>query len=277
MVEIGKRNYLRISRTVDFGAYLDGDELGEILIPKRYLPERVQIDDSLEVFVYNDSEDRLVAVTDFPIAQVGDFAWLNVKSVNSFGAFLEWGLPKDLLVPFREQNKKLIEGKQYLVYIFLDLMTRRIVASTKLDKFLDNVPPEYSQGEEVNIIVSNETDLGFKVIVNSCHWGILYKNLLFKKIEPGQKLTAYVLKVREDEKIDVTLQKPGLSDIIELTDIILNELKNHNGFLPLTDKTDPEEIYMRFGVSKKNFKKALGDLYKRKKISIENDGIKIIL
>jgi predicted RNA-binding protein (virulence factor B family) len=277
MVEIGKRNYLRISRTVDFGAYLDGDELGEILIPKRYLPERVQIDDSLEVFVYNDSEDRLVAVTDFPIAQVGDFAWLNVKSVNSFGAFLEWGLPKDLLVPFREQNKKLIEGKQYLVYIFLDLLTKRIVASTKLDKFLDNVPPEYSQGEEVNIIVSNETDLGFKVIVNSCHWGILYKNLLFKKIEPGQKLTAYVLKVREDEKIDVTLQKPGLSDIIELTDIILNELKNHNGFLPLTDKTDPEEIYMRFGVSKKNFKKALGDLYKRKKISIENDGIKIIL
>jgi predicted RNA-binding protein (virulence factor B family) len=276
MVEIGKRNYLKLNRTVDFGGYLDGENLGEILIPKRYLKPEVQVDDIIEVFVYNDSEDRIIATTDFPLAQVGDFAWLQVKSVGSFGAFLDWGLPKDLLVPFREQNLKLAEGKYYLVYIYLDILTKRIVASVKLDKFLDNVPPEYSMGEEVKIIISNETELGYKVIVNSLHWGIIYKNQIFIELEPGQVLPAYILKIRDDQKIDLTLQKPGLCQIVDLTEIILNELKNNSGFLPLNDKTDPAEIYKRFGVSKKNFKIALGNLYRRKKISIQENGIKIM-
>lgn len=276
MIEIGKCNYLKVNRIVDFGAYLEGEELGEILIPKRYLTSGIEINDTLKVFIYNDSEDRLIATTEFPSAQVGDFAWLKVKSINNFGAFLDWGLLKDLLVPYREQNYKLTEGNYYLVYVYLDLVTKRVVASTKLDKFLDNIPPEYFQGEEVKLIISNETDLGYKVIVNSCHWGILYKNQVFRKLEPGQKIAAYVSKIRDDEKIDLTLQKPGLEEIIDLTEILLSELRNNNGFLPLTDKTDPEEIYKRYGVSKKNFKKALGDLYKKRKIIIESNGIKLI-
>jgi uncharacterized protein len=277
MIEIGKCNYLKVNRFVDFGAYLDGEELGEILIPKKYLKPEVQINEILEVFIYNDSEDRLIATTEFPIAQTGDFAWLQVKSVNSIGAFLNWGLPKELLVPFREQNSKLMEGNYYLVYIYLDMATKRIVASTKLDKFLDNILPEYKLGEEVKIIVSNETELGYKVIINSRHWGIIYKNQIFTQLTQGQVLPAYILKIREDQKIDLTLQKPGSGQIFDLVEIILNELKINNGFLPLTDKTDPAEIYKRFGVSKKNYKIALGNLYRRRKISIEKNGIKIIV
>jgi predicted RNA-binding protein (virulence factor B family) len=206
----------------------------------------------------------------------GEFAWLQAKSVNNVGAFLEWGLTKDLLVPFREQNQKMLEGKYYLVYIYLDLLTKRIVASAKLDKFLDNVPADYQVDQEVNIIISNETDIGYKAIINSTHWGIIYKNQVFKKLEPGQKLSAYILKVREDHKIDLTLQKPGLGEISDLTEGIIKELNLNSGFLPITDKTNPEEIYKRFGASKKNFKKALGNLYRRKKVVLEANGIRIV-
>jgi uncharacterized protein len=277
MIEIGKRNQLKINRTVDFGAYLDGGELGEILIPKRYLKPNIQIGDIIEVFIYNDSEDRIIATTEFPFAQIGDFAWLQATAVNTFGAFLNWGLPKDLIVPFREQNSRMIEGNYYLVYIYLDIATKRIVASQKLDKFLDNIPPEYSPGEEVSIIVSNETELGFKVIVNSLHWGIIYRNQLFTQLSQGQKLQAFIFKIREDQKIDITLQKPGFSQVLDLSEVILNQLKINNGFLPFTDKTEPAAIYKHFGVSKKNFKIALGNLYRRKKISIEQNGIRITL
>jgi uncharacterized protein len=276
MVEIGRVNTLEVVRETDNGLYLDGRELGEILMPKKFITEEVRKMGWADVFVYTDSEDRLVATTEKPYAMVGDFAFLNVVSVSKFGAFLDWGLPKDLLVPFREQKADMVEGRSYLVCLFLDVLTKRIAASAKIDKFLDNTPPEYNPGDEVQLMIAEETDLGFKAIVNNEHWGMLYKNQIYQPLSPGQIMTGYINKVRDDEKIDLLLEKPGYEKVDAISQKILDELKQNRGFMAVSDNTSPEMINALFGISKKNFKKAIGNLYKKRMITFESDGIRLV-
>ncbi len=276
MVQIGRFNILSVVKTLDFGIYLDGGKLGEILMPTRYVPEDTEIGDELNAFIYLDSEDRLIATTEFPKAQVGEFALLKVVSVNNYGAFLDWGLMKDLLVPYREQAMTMELGKEYLVYVFLDDETNRIAATAKLDKYLDNIMPEYEEGEEVDLIIANQTDIGYNAIVNSKHWGLLYANEVFSELRKGQVITGYVKKLRDDDKIDLTLYKPGYEKVEGIAGDILNRLKESAGFLPISDKTDAEIIYLKLGISKKNFKKAIGSLFKQKLITIEDSGIRLV-
>lgn len=274
MAEIGKINTLKVVRATENGLYLDGENLGEILMPQKFITEEIQKNNEATVFVYSDSEDRLVATTEIPLAKVGEFAYLKVAETNKFGAFLDWGLPKDLLVPFSEQKAKMMEEKYYLVYLFVDLLTNRIAASAKLNKFLDNTPPRYLAGDEVQLIIAEETDLGYKAIVNNEHWGILYKNQVFRTLSTGEKVTGYINKVREDDKIDLLLEKPGYEKIDSISQKILNLLDDNQGFVALTDKSSPEMIQSMLGISKKNFKKAIGNLYKKRMIEFKSDGIK---
>jgi len=276
MAEIGKLNSLRVVKEVDFGLYLDGGDHGEILIPKRYVPEGVKPEDILEVFIYLDSEDRIIATTEKPYIMVGEFAMLKVVSVTRMGAFLDWGLPKDILVPFREQKMDMEEGKYYIVTVYLDSDSKRLVASAKIEKFLDNVPANYQAGEEVDLLIVSSTDLGFNAIINNKHTGVLYKNEVFQPIRKGDRVKGYIKKIREDEKIDLILQKPGYQKVDDISMGIVDVLKKHNGYLAITDKTDPDEIYKVFGVSKKTFKKAIGSLYKLRIITIQDDGIKLV-
>jgi len=276
MVEIGKINTLEVVRETDNGFYLDGRELGEMLMPRKFITEEVRSQGWADVFVYTDSEDRLVATTEKPKAMVGEFAFLKVVATSNFGAFLDWGLPKDLLVPFREQRAKMVEGGIYLVFLFLDVLTKRIAASAKIDKFLDNTPPEYEPGDEVQLLIAEETDLGYKAIVNSLHWGMLYKNQLYQKLTPGLKITGYINKVRDDEKIDLLLEKPGYEKVDAISQKILDELKQNRGFMAVSDNTSPDMINALFGISKKNFKKAIGSLYKKRMITFDSDGIRLV-
>lgn len=275
MAEIGKINVLEVVRGTENGVYLDGGDLGEILMPRKFVTDEVMNSGKAEVFVYTDSDDRLVATTETPLAKVGEFAYLKVVAVNRIGAFLDWGLPKDLLAPFSEQKNKMEEGRSYVVYVYEDIQSGRIAASAKLDKFLDNTPPEYNLGDEVDIIVSEETELGFKAIVNSEHWGILYKNQVFQPLHVGQRQKAYIQKVRDDEKIDLLIEKPGYDKIDAISRKILEELEANNGFMAVSDKTSPEMIQALFGISKKNFKKAIGGLYRQRLIDFVSDGIKL--
>ncbi len=276
MVEIGKYNVLKVVKDLDFGLYLDGGELGEILLPRRYVPINCSVDDELEVFIYLDSEDRLIATTEMPDATVGEFAYLNAVEVGKVGAFMDWGLPKDLLVPFREQKVDIEKGRSYVIYVYLDDESKRIAGSSKVEKYLDNLPPEYEEGQEVDLLIYNQSDLGYKAIINNTHSGMLYANEVFKKVRKGDKLKGYIKKVREDEKIDLTLEKPGYEKVDGIALSILNTLKKNQNFLKITDKSPAEEISAMFGISKKNFKKAIGSLYKQRIISIDPDGIRYI-
>ena len=276
MTEIGKLNTLRVVKELDFGIYLDGAELGEILMPKRYVPENCKIDDMIEAFVYLDSEDRIIATTQIPNAMVGQFAGMEVVSVNEVGAFLEWGLQKDLLVPFREQKVKMEQGKTYVVYVYFDEESNRIAASAKLDQFLDLEQTEYDEGQEVDLLIYNQTDMGYKAIVNNINEGVLYANEVFQPLHKGQRLKGYIKKIRDDGKLDLCLQKPGFEKIDELADRILSYLAKNDGFLNVTDKTPPDVISQMFNVSKKTFKKAVGALYRKKLVQLEPDGISLI-
>ena len=277
MAEIGKYNVLKVVKDLDFGLYLDGgEELGEILIPRRYVPVNCTVDSELEVFIYLDSEDRLIATTEMPEATVGQFAFLEAVSVSQVGAFMNWGLPKDLLVPFREQKMDIEKGKGYVVYVYLDDESRRIAGSTKIEKFLDNLPPEYSEGQEVDLMVFHQSELGYKAIVNGMHTGILYTNEVYRNLKKGEKLKGYIKKVREDDKIDLVLEKPGYGKVDGIAQSLLDRLKKANGFIDITDKSPSDEIARRLGISKKNFKKAIGSLYKQKIIAIEAGGIRLL-
>ena len=271
MVEIGRFNTLTVVKIVDFGVYLDGGERGEILMPKEYVPANCEV----KAFVYFDSEDRIVATTEHPHVMVGEFAFLKVVALSPVGAFLDWGLRKDLLVPFREQRDPMIEGKSYLVYAYLDKASDRIVASTKIDKYLDQVFPEYEPHEEVEVLIARKSDLGYNVIVNNMHWGLIYNNEIFQPLKIGQKMKGYIKEVREDEKIDVTLQLPGYAKIEGLAGMVLEKLKDYGGILDLSDKSEPEEIYKVFGCSKKNYKKALGTLLKQRLIEIGDSEVRL--
>jgi len=276
MAQIGQINRLKVIRETPNGLYLDGEDLGEILMPQKFVTDHIHSAGEAEVFVYTDSEDRLVATTEKPLAKVGDFAYLTVNSVTRVGAFLDWGLPKDLLVPFSEQLVKMQEGKSYWVYVYLDLLTNRIAASAKLQKFLDNTPPDYKAGDEVDIVIIEETDRGFRAMINREHTGMVYKNQIFRPLTLGLETKAYIQKVREDEKIDLYLEKPGYEKVDGISGQILEQLKANGGFLAVSDKSSPEMIKSLFGISKKNFKKAIGALYKKRYIRFESDGIRLI-
>lgn len=276
MVEIGKINTLETVRETDNGLYLDGQELGEILMPQKFVTDEIKNVGWADVFVYTDSEDRLVATTEQPLAKVGQFAFLKAVATSRYGAFLDWGLPKDLLVPFREQKADMVEGRNYLVYVFLDLQTNRVAASAKIDKYLDNTPPEYEVAEEVDLLIAEETDLGYKAIINNEHWGMLYKNQVFEPLETGYRMKGYINKVRDDEKIDLLPEKPGYEKVDAISEKILHELRENKGFLAVSDKTSPEMIKALFGISKKNFKKAIGGLYKKRMIAFDSDGVRLL-
>lgn len=276
MAEIGKLNNLIVLKEVDFGVYFDGEELGEILLPKRYLPENLSLGDVIEVFIYLDSEDRLIATTEKPLAQVGEFAFLKVVSETKFGAFLEWGLSKNLLVPFSEQNQIMEQGRSYMVYIYLDEASQRIAASAKLEKFLDHEPIPYQEGDEVELVIFNKTNIGYKAIIEGTHSGILYDNEVFQHLKNGQHIKGFIKKIREDNKIDLSLQKSGYENVDEVAEKILTKLKTEDGIIQVTDKSPPEVINAVFGVSKKTFKKSIGALYKKRLIKIDDDSIKLI-
>lgn len=275
MIQIGKYNTLRVVKVVDFGVYLDGEEKGEILLPNEYVPKNCFPDDELKVFIYFDSEDRIIATTETPHIQVGEFAFMKVVSVTSVGAFMDWGLRKDLLVPFREQREKMTEGKSYLVYAYVDQTTGRIVATAKIEKYVDNVPVDYRKSQEVDILIARKTDIGYSVIINNRHWGVIYENEIFRPVKPGQKLKAYIKAIREDEKIDVSLQKQGYDRVGVVCGKILEKLKDNGGVLDISDKTSPEVIYNLFECSKKDYKKALGALFREKKIELAGDEVRL--
>lgn len=276
MAEIGKLNNLIALKNVEFGVYLDGEELGEILLPKKYIHNDLSPGDVIEVFIYRDSENRLIATTEKPIAVVDEFAFMKVVSVTKFGAFVDWGLPKNLMVPYREQKDILEEGKSYMIYIYLDEKSQRLTGSTKLDQFLDITPFEFKEGDEVELLIYDKTNIGFKAIIEETHSGIIYDNEVFQKLEIGQKVKGFIKKIREDRKIDLRLQKSGYDNINEVMGKILEKIKEQNGFIPVNDKSPPEVISDTFGISKKTFKKSIGALYKQRLIVMDENGIKYI-
>lgn len=274
MLQLGKRNDMVVSRIVDFGVYLDGGDIGDVLLPKRYVPIGCKVGDTVNVFLYLDNEERLVATTQNSLVEVNHFAFLEVKWINEHGAFLDWGLMKDLFCPFREQKMKMQVGKKYVVYAYIDAVTYRIVASAKVEKFLSNEEPPYSKGDEVEILVQQKTDLGFKAIVDEKFGGMIFDNDVFMDIRTGDRMKAYIKQIRPDGKIDLSLQPSGRENVMGFADRLMRVLiQSEGGFLPYHDKTSPDEIYAAFGVSKKTFKKAVGDLYKRFYITIEDNGI----
>ena len=274
-IRLGDYNRMTVVKSVDFGLYLDGGDEGEVLLPARYVPDGCKEGDEIEVFVYLDSEERLVATTQTPKARVGDFAFLTVSWVNEYGAFLDWGLMKDLFCPFREQKMKMEKDKGYIVHVHLDNESHRIVASAKVEHYFDQSFPPYRHGDEVDLLVWQKTDLGFKVIIDNRFPGLVYGNQVFRQIHTGDRLTGYIDMVREDGKIDVMLQPTGWRMTKETADIILDYMESHGGTCPLTDKSLAEDIYQQFQVSKKSYKKAVGDLYKRRLITIEDDCIRL--
>lgn len=275
MLQIGKLNTLEVVKQVEFGVYLDGDEYGEILLPNKYVPKNIKTGNMLDVFIYFDSEDRIIATTEKPFAMVGEFAFLKVVSVTSVGAFLDWGLSKDLLVPFREQKQKMKKGKSYIVYVYLDKKSDRIAASSKVNKYFSKYPHAFNTGDEVNLLVYEKTDLGYNCIINGTHPGLLYETEVFQTLKPGQHTKGFIKKLRDDNKIDLCLQKPGYEKIDDIAQKILDILVEQGGTISVGDKSSPELIYELFGMSKKTYKKAIGALFKRRLITIEENGIKL--
>lgn len=271
-VKLGKYNQLEVVKEVDFGVYLDGGDDGEILLPTRYVPEGCKPGDVLNVFLYLDNEERLIATTLQPLVQVDEFACLEVAWINEFGAFLNWGLMKDLFVPFREQKMKMQKGRKYIIHAHIDEDSYRIMASAKVEHYLSKEHPDYRLGQEVDILIWQKTDLGFKAIVENKFSGLLYDNEIFQPLETGMRLKAYVKQVREDGKIDLVLQKLGAKKVDDFSEVLLQYIKDHEGFTPLNDKSAAEDIYDAFGVSKKTFKKAVGDLYKKRLVVLEAEG-----
>ena len=274
-IELGRFNTLKIAKEVDFGLYLDGGEEGEILLPKRYVPEHYAIGDELRVFIYLDNEERLVATTQTPYVQVGGFACLEVTWVNRYGAFLDWGLMKDLFCPFREQRQRMEVGRRYVVHAHVDDESFRIVASARLEHFLNKDAPQYEPWQEVDIMVWQRTDLGYKVIVDDRFSGLVFRDEVFRPMHMGLRLKAYVKQVRPDGKIDIALQKSGYGNVEDFAHVLLQHLRDNGGRTALGDKSPSQDIYDTFGVSKKVFKKAVGDLYKRHLIIITPDGLRL--
>lgn len=274
-MKIGELNSLKISRFAPQGAYLE-DEAGEaVLLPKKYLNGEEEEGQDVEVFIYNDSEDRLVATTENPSINLNEFALLKVVDVSKFGVFLDWGLEKDLLVPFKEQNKKMQLGQSYVVRLILDEDTDRLIASARIKRYLSNEELEVEEKDKVELIIFNESEMGFEAIINSQHLGLIFKNEVFTSLKMGDRMTGYVKHIRPDKKIDVTLQPPMAAHVGERSEYILNLLKEQGGRLEISDKSSPDEIYAALQMSKKVFKKAIGNLYKQRLIEIDQSGISL--
>lgn len=276
MVQIGKMNRLSIKGMQAYGMHLDGGASGDILLRGTSPLPKYQAGATIDVFVYVDREQRLMASMQKPFAMAGEFASLRVVTSGAAGAFMAWGLESDLFVPKSEQQDNMREGKHYVVAIFVNEKTNRITASSKLEKFLNLQPPLYQEGEEVDLLVYAKTDLGYSAVVNSCHAGMIYENEVFQNLALGQRLQGYVKKVRDDRKIDLRLQRTGFQGVDDISQTILNTLKDRGGMVAVTDKSPPEDIYALFGVSKKVFKKAIGALYRRRLLVIDNDGIRLV-
>lgn len=274
-ISLGKFNTLRVVKEVDFGMYLDGGVEGEILLPKRYVPQGCKPGDELRVFIYLDQEERLIATTQTSLAQVGEFACLEVAWVNQYGAFLNWGLMKDLFVPFREQKTPMEVGRKYIVHVHLDEESYRIAASAKVEYYLSKEKPTYEPGQEVDALIWQKTDLGYKAIVDNNYAGLLYESEVFQQLYAGMKVKAYIKQVREDGKIDLVLQKLGQAKVVDFSSALLEYIRGNGGRTHLNDKSPAEEIYALFGVSKKTFKRAVGDLYKKRLITLQENGIKL--
>lgn len=273
MFEIGKMNTLPVVRVEERGLYLEAGNDGTILLPVREAPEGARVGEELEVFVYRDSEDRLIATTLQPKAMVGEFAALMVKEVSTVGAFLEWGLMKDLMLPFGQQKRRVREGEKVVVRVYEDEETRRIVATTRLGRYLDKDDREFSENEAVQLMVVDRTDLGWRCLVDGIRWGLLYHDQIFQNLKPGLVLTGYVQATRSDGKLDVALQPSGVAKVLTLAERILADLAAAGGQLPISDKMSAEEIQRRYQVSKKTFKKALGQLYRERKVRLEGDAV----
>ncbi len=276
MAVIGKHNSLIVLRDAVQGLYLDGEEHGEILMPRRYVPKGAHRGDRVEVFVYRDSEDRLVATTETPRVTVGEFAVLAVVSVSSYGAFLDWGLAKDLLLPFRECEAPVYPGERVVVFVYLDPKSDRIVASMRLRRHVSREMPPYQAGQQVNLLVAGRTELGYKALVEGTHFGLLYHDALSVPVEVGQQLKGYVRHVSAGGKIDLSLDRSGYKRVAPLTDQIVEMLKLNGGRLAFDDNSPPELVREKFGVSKKAFKQALGALYKSRRIRFDNPGIQLL-
>lgn len=275
MIEIGKYNSLRILRASEPGIYLVDEDGNEVLLPNKYVPEQYKKGDLMDVFIYKDSEDRPVATTLKPKAIVGEYVYLQVKAMNNIGAFMDWGLEKDLLVPFKEQNQKMNVGHSYIVYVYLDSLTERIAATSKYEKHLEKETDQLDPDQKVELFITEKTELGFKCIIDNRFLGLIYHNEIFQEIKTGNHVVGYVQNVRDDGKVDVALQLPGYDNIEPNAQRILDELKENQGKLSLNDKSAPEEIKRVLGVSKKVFKKAIGLLYKKRLITITDEGIQL--
>jgi len=276
MIYLGKTNTLTILRKTAPGMFLSDNENEVVLLPNKYIEPDFEIGDHIDVFVYKDSEDRLIATTLKPYVEVNQFAYLNVSEVSRVGAFLDWGLEKDLFVPFKEQKQKMLEGHNYVVYIYIDELTKRIVASSKVNKFISNETLTVKQADEVDLLVYNETNLGFTCIINGIHKGLIYHDDIYTDIAIGDQIKGYVKLIREGNLIDLSLQKIGFKHVLSSTEIILDYLTTHDGYLELNDKSSPDLIERRFSMSKATFKKSIGILYRQRKITIHNDGVRLV-
>lgn len=276
MINVGQINNLEVVKIADFGVFLDAGEFGTTLLPKRFAPEGVELGHFVDVFLYFDSENQLAATTETPIAKVGEWGLMKIEGVNTTGAFVNWGIKdKDLLVPYSEQRARFASGQNILVYVYTDKASGRIVGTTKFNKLLDKTPAKYAQNEQVDLIIAERSDLGYKAIINGQHWGMIFPSDVFGKLFIGKKLKGYIKNIREDGKIDLALQKVGVAKMDDLSEKILETLQKKGGFLPLSDKSTPEAIFATFRTSKGTFKKTIGGLFKQGKILIEKDGIRL--
>ncbi|GAK83210.1 hypothetical protein JCM19238_758 [Vibrio ponticus] len=276
MINVGQVNHLEVVKQADFGVFLDAGEFGTTLLPKRHVPEGVEVGQFIDAFLYFDSDNQLVATTETPIAQVGEWGLMKIEGISSTGAFANWGIKeKDLLVPFSEQRGRLAAGQTILVYVYTDRASGRIVGTTKFNKLLDKTPANYTRNQQVDLLIAERSDLGYKAIVNGEHWGVIFNSDVFGKLFIGKKMKGYIKAVREDGKIDLSLQKVGVAKMDDLSSKVIELLEKKGGFLPLNDKSSPDEIFAAFRTSKGTFKKTIGGLYKLGKITIEKDGIRL--
>lgn len=275
-MRIGDYNELILVRETSIGVYLEDDFGDSVLLPAKWVPEGLEIEDSLKVFVYLDSEERPIATTLTPLVTINTFAYLKVKQCSKIGAFLDWGMEKDLFVPFIEQDKRMEEGQWYLIYMYNDEMTNRLTASSKINSYVEKFDISLQEGQKVDLLIGKETELGYSAIVNNKYLGLLYRNEVFQKIKVGDKCEGFVKTLREDDKIDLTLVKQGYGQVEPDAQKILSALKENDGFLPLNDKSSPDLIADVMEMSKKAFKKAVGNLYREKIISISEDGIRLL-
>ncbi|MEL7292501.1 MAG: S1-like domain-containing RNA-binding protein [Pseudomonadota bacterium] len=276
MIKVGQINHLEVVKKAGFGVFLDAGDYGTALLPNRYVPEGTDVGAHLDAFLYFDSDSQLVATTETPIAQVGEWGLMKIQGINSTGAFADWGIKeKDLLIPFSEQRTRFSEGQSVLVYVYIDKASGRIVGTTKFNKLLDKTLANYTKNQQVDLIIAERSELGYKAIVEGEHWGLIFKSDVFGKLFVGKRLKGYIKNIRDDGKIDLSLQKIGVGKMDDLSQKVMDLLEKKGGFLPLNDKSSPEAIFAAFRTSKGTFKKTIGGLYKQGKIVIDGEGIRL--